>query len=181
MSDDRVVHIEVRDARLPEDLEAIERLWFEYLTWGNEEMQARHGVHPHSPRETVAQDIASIAKFQPPHGRLVLAFSGARACGIGCLRRIGPDTAEIKRMFVDPAVRRAGAGRAILEHLLAAAASAGNARVRLDSPRFMTAAHALYRSAGFVDIEPYAESEIPDAYKPYLIFMERDLTSASGD
>jgi len=84
-------------------------------------------------------------------------------------------------MFVDPAVRRAGAGRAILEYLLAAAAGAGYVRVRLDSPRFMTAAHALYRSAGFVDIGPYAESEIPDAYKPYLIFMERDLTPASGD
>ena len=173
--------IHVRDAVLPEDLAAIDRLWFEYLTWGNEEMQARHGVHPHSPRETVAQDIASIAKFQPPHGRLVLAFSEGRACGIGCLRRIGVDTAEIKRMYVDPAIRRAGAGRAILDYLLAAATSAGYPRVRLDSPRFMTAAHALYRGAGFVDIEPYAESEIPDMYKPYLIFMERDLRPASSE
>jgi GNAT superfamily N-acetyltransferase len=170
--------IQVRDAALPQDLEAIDRLWFEYLTWGNEEMQARHGVHPHSPRETVAQDIASIAKFQPPDGRLVLAFSGERACGIGCLRRIGSDTAEIKRMYVDPAVRRTGAGRAILEYLLTAAASAGYLQVRLDSPRFMTAAHALYRSSGFVDIEPYAESEIPDLYKPFLVFMERDLRPA---
>jgi GNAT superfamily N-acetyltransferase len=165
----------VRDAELPQDVEAIERLWFEYLTWGNEEMQARHGVHPHSPRETVAQDIASIAKFQPPEGRLVLAFREGRACGIGCLRRIGADTAEIKRMYVDPAVRRTGAGRAILEYLLTAATSAGYLRARLDSPRFMTAAHALYRSAGFVDIEPYAESEIPDSFKPFLLFMERDL------
>jgi hypothetical protein len=32
--------IQVREARLPQDLEAIERLWFEYLTWGNEE--SRH-------------------------------------------------------------------------------------------------------------------------------------------
>ena len=167
--------VQVRDAELPGDLEAIERLWFEYLTWGNEEMQARHGVHPHSPRETVAQDIASIAKFQPPHGRLALAFNDGRACGIGCLRRIAIDTAEIKRMYVDPAVRRSGAGRAILEYLLSAAADAGYSRVRLDSPRFMTAAHALYRSAGFVDIEPYAESEIPDEFKPFLLFMEREL------
>jgi GNAT superfamily N-acetyltransferase len=170
--------VQVREAELPGDLEAIERLWFEYLTWGNEEMQARHGVHPHSPRETVAQDIASIAKFQPPDGRLVLAFSGGRACGIGCLRRIATDTAEIKRMYVDPAVRRVGAGRAILEYLVAAATSAGYSRARLDSPRFMTAAHALYRSSGFLDIEPYAESEIPDMYKPFLIFMERELRPA---
>ena len=168
----------VRDAELPGDLDAIERLWFEYLTWGNEEMQARHGMHPHSPRETVAEDIASIAKFQPPDGRLVLAFKEGRACGVGSLRRIGADTAEIKRMYVDPAVRRSGAGRAILDYLLAAATNAGYRRARLDSPRFMTAAHALYRSFGFVDIEPYAESEIPDAFKPLLLFMEKDLRPA---
>jgi GNAT superfamily N-acetyltransferase len=83
-------------------------------------------------------------------------------------------------MQVNPAVRRAGAGRAILEYLLSAAVSAGYLRARLDSPRFMTAAHALYRSSGFVDVEPYAESEIPDMYKPFLIFMERDLRPAGA-
>jgi len=44
----------------------------------------------------------------------------------------------------------------------------------------MTAAHALYRSFGFADIEPYAEREIPDQYMPYLIFMERDLRPAGS-
>jgi ribosomal protein S18 acetylase RimI-like enzyme len=171
--------IEVRDAVLPHDGEAVRRLWLDYLTWGNDEMQARHGVHPHSPREAVEADMRSIAKFQPPDGRLVLAFRGEEACGVGCLRRIGDHTAEIKRMYVDPTLRRAGAGRAILEHLLAAAEAAGYTLVRLDSPKFMTAAHALYRSHGFVDIEPYIESEIPDEFKPYLIFMERSLVRST--
>ena len=49
--------IGVRDARLPEDLEAIERLWFEDLTWGNEEMQARHGIVP--------QPVATKASAAP--------------------------------------------------------------------------------------------------------------------
>jgi hypothetical protein len=35
--------------------------------------------------------------------------------------------------------------------------------------------HALYRSSGFVDIGPYAESEIPDEYKAYWVFMEKTL------
>lgn len=167
--------ITVSDAVLPRDEAAIRRLWLEYLTWGNEEMQARHGVHPHSPREAVDADIQSIAKFLPPEGRLVVAYRHGEACGVGCLRRIGNDTGEIKRMYVDPTLRRAGAGRAILDALMIAAEEAGYARVRLDSPRFMTAAHALYRSKGFVDIDPYPESEIPDEFKPYLLFMERSL------
>jgi hypothetical protein len=40
----------------------------------------------------------------------------------------------------------------------------------------MTGAHGLYRSGGFVDIDPYPGSEIPDRYKPYWVFMERTLT-----
>lgn len=171
--------IEVRDAVLPRDGEAIRRLWLDYLTWGNNEMQARHGVHPHSPREAVEADMVSIAKFQPPDGRVVLAFRGELACGIGCLHRIGDHTAEIKRMYVEPTLRRAGAGRAILEQLLTAAEAAGYTGVRLDSPKFMTAAHALYRNHGFVDIEPYPESEIPDDFKPYLVFMELDLSRST--
>jgi len=167
--------LEIRNARLPGDFEAIERLWLEYLTWGNDEMQSRHGVHPHSPREAVNKDLASITKFQPPEGLLVLAFSGGTPCGIGCLRRIGNDIAEIKRMYVDPALRRSGAGRGILNHLFGAASKAGYSKVRLDSPDFMTAAHALYRSCGFKDIGPYPESEIPDEFKAYLVFMERDV------
>jgi GNAT superfamily N-acetyltransferase len=169
--------LEIRDFEASRDREAVERLWLEYLTWGNAEMQARHGVHPHSPREAVAQDLASIAKFQPPDGRLLLSWIGGRACGIGCLRRIGPDMCEIKRMYVEPAFRRFGAGRGILKQLIRAADDVGYRRVRLDSPDFMTAAQALYRSCGFVDIEPYAESEIPDEFKSYLVFMERNVRS----
>lgn len=167
--------LEIRDAVLPADRAAVERLWLEYLTWGNVEMQARHGVHPHSPRETVAQDLTAIAKFLPPHGRLLLATVDDRVCGVGCLRQIGPGLGEIKRMYVEPSSRGIGAGRAILQRLIRAAEEAGYTQVRLDSPDFMTAAHALYRSCGFVDIPPYAESEIPEKFRPLLRFMARSL------
>jgi hypothetical protein len=38
----------------------------------------------------------------------------------------------------------------------------------------MTAAHSLYRSFGFINIEAYPESEIPAEFRKYLLFMERD-------
>src|SRR5512138_255710 len=101
---------EIRNADLTRDLEAIRNLWLDYLTWGNDELEARHGfrlpVH-----EAVERDLANITKFQPPSGRILLAFVDNMAVGIACLQRIGPVTAEVKRMYVRPANRREGLGR----------------------------------------------------------------------
>src|SRR3954468_8678296 len=96
----------VRDARIPQDLGAIERLWLAYLTWGNDEMEARHGFRLPG-REAVDRDLGALGKVQPPAGRILLAFTESYACGIGCLQRIGTDSAEISLMFVEPSFRRA--------------------------------------------------------------------------
>jgi GNAT superfamily N-acetyltransferase len=163
---------EIREADVPGDLGAVRRLWLDYLTWGNDELEARYAFRL-PVAEAVEHDIGSVAKFQPPDGRLLLAFEDEVAVGTACMRRIGSDTAEIKRMYVQPSDRRTGAGRAMLDRLIAAASTAGYERIRLDSPDFMTAAHGLYRSSGFVSIGPYPESEIPDEHKSHWVFMER--------
>ena len=71
---------------------------------------------------------------------------------------------------------RSRVGRAILDQLINAAHAAGYDRIRLDNLEFMTAAHRLWRSSGFTDIEPYPESEIPDEHRSHCVFMERKLT-----
>ena len=106
----------------------------------------------------------------------MLAFFEGKACGIGCLKPITDEIGEVKRMYVDPSFRNIGAGRAILQALLEAAKATGYQKVRLDSPKFMVAAHALYRSAGFHDIPFYPEVEIPESFRQYLLFMEVDLS-----
>jgi GNAT superfamily N-acetyltransferase len=156
------------------DLHHVERLWLEYLTWGNDALHETYGFRL-PVREAVDHDLATLDKFQPPDGRLLLAFHDDVPVGVGCLRRIGEDTGEIKRMYVQPAHRRGGLGRGLLDALLAAARDIGYRRLRLDSPIFLTAAHALYRSREFVDIAPYAESGIPDRYNSNWVFMERAL------
>ena len=168
--------VEVRYAQIPDDIESIEKLWFDYLVWGNDKMQELYGVHPHNPQEAVEQDIQQISKFQPPYGQLIIAVYEGKICGLGSLKSINSEIGEIKRMFVDPTFRRIGAGRAILEGLLVESKKTGYKKVRLDSPKFMEAAHSLYRSFGFRDIEPYPEMEIPAEFKDYLLFMELDLT-----
>ena len=56
--------IQVRDVILPDDLSDVRKLWFEYLVWGNDEMQSLYGVHPHNPQKAVEQDIELIDKFR---------------------------------------------------------------------------------------------------------------------
>ena len=172
--------VEVRDVVLPGDLDDVKRLWLEYLTWGNDEMQSLYGVHPHNPQEAVEQDIELIGKFLPPYGRLMLAINEEKVCGLGSLKNINKEIGEIKRMYVHPTFRSIGAGRAILEGLLFEAEKAGYKKVRLDSPKFMTKAHSLYRSFGFRDIEAYPEVEIPEEFREYLLFMELDLEPSTA-
>ena len=169
-------NVKTRTVVIPNDLEVVKKLWFDYLVWGNDKMQELYGVHPHNPKEAVEQDIQQISKFQPPYGQLILASYEGEVCGLGSLKRINSDIGEIKRMFVDPDSRRIGAGRAILEELLLEAKKVGYKKLRLDSPKFMEAAHCLYRSVGFRDIDAYPEMEIPAEFKEYLMFMELDLT-----
>jgi len=168
--------VEIRSVKLPDDIDFVRRLWIDYLTWGNDNMQMHYGVHPHDPKEQVEQDIKMISKFLPPNGRLSLAFMDGNACGIGCLKSINAEIGEVKRMYVNPSFRKIGAGRAILQSLINTAKETGYKKVRLDSPKFMEAAHSLYRSFGFKDIPMYPEVEIPEEFRQYLLFMELDLS-----
>jgi len=146
---------QIREAELPADLDAVQRLWLAYLTRGNDGLEDRYGFRLPA-RGFVERDLRSVAKFQRPDGRLLLAIAGDDAVGIASMQRFGPETAEIKRMYVDPLHRRGGLGRTMLAQLITEAQLTGYKRVRLDSPDFMTAAQ--YRASGFKDIGPYPEA-----------------------
>jgi GNAT superfamily N-acetyltransferase len=88
-------------------------------------------------------------------------------------------------MYVQPEVRGLGAGRRLLERLLDDARAIGYHAIRLESLKFLSAAHALYRSVGFIDITPYAANsmsayqpaETEDAYRASAVFMELQIRS----
>jgi ribosomal protein S18 acetylase RimI-like enzyme len=149
-------------------------LFREYLQWACPAAQRAFGVS-FDADAMLAHDMADLQVFLPPGGRLLLAYDEGAVAGCACVRTIGPQIAEIKRMYVRPAHRRRhwpGIG----SNAIAEMRAAGYSALRLDSARFMTAAHALYRAAGFREISPYAESEIPEAFRVHWVFMELALT-----
>ena len=97
----------------------------------------------------------TAGEMVPPDGVFVIVYEDGEAVAGGGLRRMGPDVAEIKRMFVAPPARGRGHGRRVLDALEAAAADLGFRRLRLDTAQSMTTAIALYRSAGYRDIPDY--------------------------
>ncbi len=77
----------------------------------------------------------------------------------------------MKRLFVAPAARGLGLGRALMEAIVGEAARLGYREVRLDTLPTMTAAIAMYRAAGFEPIAPYY-----DTAPAGTIFLGRAIT-----
>ena len=71
------------------------------------------------------------------------------------LRPIDGAVCEMKRLFVEPAHRGKGAGRALAEGVIERARENGYASLRLDTLRSMAEANALYTSLGFTECAPY--------------------------
>ena len=105
--------------------------------------------------DPVASDSAPPRELRPPHGVLLLARLRGEAVGCGGLKGLGRPACEIKRLWVDDAVRGLGIGRRLLADLEGRAAAAGAEAVRLDTNRNLTEAIAMYRRHGYAEVPPF--------------------------
>jgi DNA-binding MarR family transcriptional regulator/GNAT superfamily N-acetyltransferase len=93
--------------------------------------------------------------FRPPRGVFLVATLQGEPVGCGGLRLRGEQVAEVKRMWVAESARGLGIGRRLLGELERRAATAGACAVRLETNRALREAIALYRSAGYVEVEAF--------------------------
>jgi GNAT superfamily N-acetyltransferase len=87
--------------------------------------------------------------YAPPGGRLALATADDQPAGCIALRRVDSDHAEAKRLYVRPAFRSLGLGRALMEWVVAEARAAGYREIVGDTMPVMRDALALYERMGF--------------------------------
>jgi len=124
-------------------------------------------------REYLTSEVEKLCS--DPHGIYYLLKLEGAIIGMGALRQLRKNIGELKRMYIRPAYRGKGYGKALLQQLLQKAKEFGYHSVYLDSGRFMTTAHNLYRSFGFVECNEYPGTEIPPQLRPQWLFMEKTL------
>jgi len=113
--------------------------------------------------------------YAPPRGQMLLARAAPEEGPVGCvaLRPVAgaAGRCEMKRLYVRPAARGSGLGRALAQAVMDEGRRLGYRHMCLDTLPSMAAAQALYRSLGFRQTGA-SRSE------PRVLLFERDLAAA---
>ena len=110
-----------------------------------------------------------------PHIRFFIAVRDGMALGCGGVA-LFPDFAEVKRMYVSPAVRGTGVADTLMVRLMLEARQAGHAVLRLETGTYSAAAIGFYRRSGFRDCAAFGEyAALPPSEISASHFMERHV------
>ena len=130
----------------------------------NEHLQSMHALSP--PESVHALDTEKLRK---PGITFWSAWEGSLLLGCGALKELDPSHGEVKSMRTPGALRRQGAGRAILTHIIDVARSRTYERLSLETGAIgaFKPAQKLYESFGFTYRGPFGEY-VED---PHSVFM----------
>jgi GNAT superfamily N-acetyltransferase len=106
---------------------------------------------------------AEIAAGPPPElagpdGALLLVRVDGEPAGLGGVRHLDTEIAEVKSMYLAPAHRGKGLARRLLAELEEIARGRGCRAVRLDTSDYLDGALALYRGAGYREVPAYNDN-----------------------
>ena len=106
-------------------------------------------------------------------GELTFLLAGEGPDGLAQMRYLpsiwsGELDAYLEELYVVPALRGQGIGRALLERTMETAREAGATRIDLNTGETDTAARALYESVGFTNREGSEDG-------PSMLYYEREL------
>jgi putative acetyltransferase len=94
-------------------------------------------------------DLLRWTPYEPPHGAFFVIRREGRVVGSVGVDRVADDTAELHRLYLDPAARGRGLGDALVETILGWCRDNGIGRLVLWSDTRFVHAHRLYLRHGF--------------------------------
>jgi putative acetyltransferase len=133
-----------------------------------EHLDNMHEISP--PGSVHALDLTSL---RGPDITFWTIWDGSVLLGCGALKELSPTHGEVKSMRTPKALRRRGAGRAILTHIVAESRARGYRRLSLEtgSQAAFAPAHRLYESFGFAPCGPFGDYDAD----PNSRFMSLEL------
>ncbi len=121
-------------------------------------------------RKTLDKDLEDVQKtYLENRGAFFVVTHDSQIIGMGGLKNVDENTAEIKRMRVQISLQGKGIGKLILDKLIEQAKDFGYTKLILHTSVTQTAAHHLYESRGF---KVYKRG---DVYGQETIYYQKDL------
>jgi len=153
--------IQIIQAVLPEHIQTAGSLFFEYAKSVNVSLCF----------ENLDKEVESLpGPYAPPNGSLLLALCDGKVAGCVALKRVDPETCEMKRLYVRNEFRGQGIGKQLTIAIAREGRRIGYKTIRLDTLPSMKEAISLYDSLGFEPIPQYRELPVPGA-----LFMQAVL------
>ena len=129
-------------------------LFKEYAAWLGIDLSFQH----------FEEELQSLKEmYNETDGGIILCKKEKEYIGCVAIRRIDSNTAELKRMYVQPACQQQGVGKKLLEHALTLAQNCNYSFVNLDTLNHMLPAIKLYKKYGFYEIAAYYHNPVASA------------------
>ncbi len=162
--------VEVRVARTAADFAVIKRMQTEMAQWDAAECVALGYPGAGVPEAFYSEDAARLRSVFTGTGAMMLvALRDGEIVGHAGFAGFDEMTAEVTKVWLDPAARGAGLGGLLMEALGKAMVGAGYAGACLETTVFMRDAIRLYERHGFIRALPFREP--PPGLGPITIFM----------
>ncbi len=148
--------LKIYPVKTEEDIESVKLLLEKYLAW----LESEKWI---SPQESQAfeEQLSNLPNaFEPPDGCLLLAMYRGEITGCVALRKLYDNVCEMKRLYVKPSLRGLKIGRKLAKAAITEARRIGYTYMRGHTLQMMETANILYKSLGFVEIDPYEENDV---------------------
>ncbi|MEM6408280.1 MAG: GNAT family N-acetyltransferase [Pseudomonadota bacterium] len=136
-------------------------------------------VPAEAPESALAEFWSNAKNYLPPSGCLVVArVPDGELVGCGMLKKLDPDTGELKRLFVQDKMRGTGTGKKLVEAREKAAKDMGLTRLVADTLTSNIEMRSLYPKLGFRQVEgPIETTTYQDQpmLRPHLHYFEKDI------
>ena len=162
-------------------MDEFRQMYIEWLSEQMNELKEKYGIDffyesGRTVEEIVDANLDRYSGLKPPNGVFLILEVEGIVSGMVTLKKISDSRGLINLMYNRPEYRGKGYAKQLFKRLIVEGRKIGVICFQLRTPVFSHAAHHIYLSAGFREVEEYPESLMPilsSLLQPYSKYMEK--------